>query len=60
VTDDVIRKNPAKPRNRFEIVKKESLPEWRGRPEEGFTDLALVAAMIESGEIGETVDIPTI
>lgn len=38
--------------------KGEKLPEWRGRPEEGFRDLALAAAIIESGETGKTTKVP--
>lgn len=34
------------------------LPEWRGRPEEGFRDLALAAAIKESGETGVTTKVP--
>jgi hypothetical protein len=34
--------------------------EWRGRPEEGFKDLALAAAIMESGETGLTIQVPTL
>lgn len=36
----------------------EPLPELRGRPEEGFWDLALAAAIIESGDSGATTKVP--
>jgi hypothetical protein len=38
----------------------EQQPEWRGRPEEGFWDLALAAAIIESGETGSTTAVPSL
>ena len=49
---------PPKPRNRFDVVRQDNVPEWRGRPEEGYCDLALVAAIIESGDMGRVVDVP--
>lgn len=36
----------------------DKVPEWRGRPEEGFRDLALAAAIIESGDTGNTTKVP--
>eukprot|EP00892_Ulva_mutabilis_P009484 jgi/Ulvmu1/6908/UM031_0115.1 len=51
---------PPKPRNRFDVVRQDTVPEWRGRPEEGYCDLALVAAIIESGDMGRVVDVPTL
>lgn len=38
----------------------EHVSEWRGRPEEGFRDLALAAAIIESGDTGKTTKVPTL
>lgn len=46
---------PPKPRGRGDAA-----GEWRGRPEEGYSDLALVAAIIESGDMGRVVEVPAL
>lgn len=48
----------AQPKGHPHKNKGEGQQEWRGRPEEGFRDLALAAAIIESGDTGKTTKVP--
>lgn len=55
---------PPKPRGRQDgaggVAAAAGVQEWRGRPEEGYCDLALVAAIIESGDMGRVVEVPAL